>query len=164
MTRNCILPGIAAAAAAVFMCLSLPGASVHAQQPVSAAQAEPELAIAMSQLQYFSHKLALSVEARNAELAGFYLHEVEEVAESIRDEIPDYEGYPIGPLVDSMLMPQIEALEDNLDTPAWDAAAEGLGAVVEGCNACHAATDHGFIVIELAAGSNPYMQSFQPGN
>ena len=32
---------------------------------------EPELAAAMAQLQYFTHKLALSVEARNTELARF---------------------------------------------------------------------------------------------
>ena len=43
-----------------------------------------------SQLPTFTHKLALSVEARNAELAGFYLHEAEETAEAIRDEIPEY--------------------------------------------------------------------------
>ena len=65
-----------------------------------------------SQLPTFTHKLALSVEARNAELAGFYLHEAEETAEAIRDEIPEYEGLPIGPLVGSMLMPHIERLED----------------------------------------------------
>ncbi len=125
---------------------------------------EPELAAAMSQLQTFTHKLALSVEARNAKLAGFYLHEAEETAEAIRDEIPEYEGLPIGPLVGSMLMPHIERLEDLLERPDWPAVDRALSAAIDSCNACHAATEHGFIVIEFRPGVNPYMQSFEPRN
>jgi hypothetical protein len=137
--------------------------SVGQAQPAgSDAADEPELAVAMSQLQYFTHKLALSVDARNAELAGFYLHEVEEVAESIRDEVPDYEGFPIGPLVGSMLVPYLERLEEALEAPEWQSAEQTLGLIVDGCNACHQATDHAFIVIEREPGPNPYMQSFRP--
>lgn len=104
----------------------------------------------------------MSVEARNSELARFYLHETEEVAELIRDDIPEYEGLPIGPLVDSMLMPRIEQLEELLDAPEWPAVDRALSAAVTSCNACHEATEHGFIVIEFEPGFNPYMQSFQP--
>nr|MBO2514372.1 hypothetical protein [Gammaproteobacteria bacterium] len=123
---------------------------------------EPELAIAMSQLQYFTHKLALSIEARNAELARFYLHETEETAESIRDGIPEYEGMRIGALVGSMLMPHVERLEELLANPDWDAVDRALATAVDSCNACHVATEHGFIVIEFERGANPYLQSFAP--
>ncbi len=136
--------------------------SVSAQSGGAHDEEEPELAIAMSQLQYFTHKLALSVEARNAELARFYLHEAEETAEAIRDGIPEYEGMAIGPLVGSMLMPHVERLEDLLEQPEWPAVDRTLATAVDSCNACHAATEHGFIVIELETGSNPYMQSFKP--
>lgn len=123
---------------------------------------EPELAVAMSQLQHFTHKLALSIEARNAELAAFYLHETEETAESIRDGIPEYDGFAIGPLVGSMLMPLVERLEEALERREWPAADQALTATVESCNACHEATQHGFIVIAFEPGVNPYMQSFAP--
>jgi hypothetical protein len=153
---------------AIFLCAlsfavaSSSGSVGHAQSPGGSSAEEPELAISMAQLQYFAHKLALSVEARNAELAGFYLHEVEEVAGAIRDGVPEYDGFPIGPLVGAMLMPHLERLEEALENPGWDAVEQTLGLVVDGCNACHQATDHGFIVIEREPGANPYMQSFQP--
>lgn len=135
-----------------------------AQPPHEEHAEEPELASAMAQLQYFTHKLALSVEARNAELAGFYLHEAEETAESIRDGIPEYEGMSIGPLVGSMLIPLIERVEESLDEPDWPQVDRALSETVQSCNSCHEATEHGFIVIELRPGLNPYMQSFRPGD
>jgi hypothetical protein len=137
-------------------------ATVSLAQPSGVEAEEPELAVAMAQLQYFTHKLALSVEARNAELARFYLHEAEETAELIRDEIAEYDGFPVGPLVGSMLLPGIERLEGTLEEPDWPAVDEVLGAIVVSCNACHQATDHGFIVIAYEPGLNPYMQSFEP--
>ena len=84
------------------------------------------------------------------------------MAELIRDDIPEYEGMAIGPLVDAMLMPLIEQLEERLDQPEWQAVDHALSATVQSCNACHEVTEHGFIVIEFEPGFNPYMQSFQP--
>lgn len=151
-------------------CAALAGATLSVS-PAGVAQApasgerhdeEPELAAAMSQLQTFTHKLALSIEEQNAELAGFYLHEAEETAAQIEQDIPDYEGHAIGPLVASMLMPQFERLDGPLDSTDWAAAEDVLGHVVNACNACHEATEHGFIVIEHRRGVNPFMQSFTP--
>lgn len=157
MDTRLVYGAVTALFAAAFSFLPVVAAQTTEDEPE-----EPELAIAMSQLQYFTHKLALSIEARNADAARFYLHEVEEVGESIRDEIPEYEGFEIGPLVGSMLMPNVERLEEALLQPEWPAADEALRLAVASCNACHQATDHGFIVIEHVPGSNPYMQSFRP--
>src|SRR5690606_42006618 len=100
----------------------------------------------MSQLQYFTHKLALSIEARNAELARFYLHETEETAESIRDGIPEYAGMRIGALVGSMLMPHVERLAELPANPAWDDDERSLATDVDRCYASHAATAQRTIV------------------
>ncbi len=137
--------------------------AVLAQEPEADSHGEDaELATPMSQLQTFAHKLALSIEAQNGDLAGFYLHELEETSESIIDEIPEYEGLVIGPLVSSLLMPQIERLEAAIGPGDWEAAADVFGDVVNACNACHQATEHGFIVIDYRPGVNPFMQSFAP--
>lgn len=135
---------------------------MNQQDPVPAAADvhgdEPELAEAMASMQYYTHKLALSLEAENSELAGFYLHELEELAEAVADDIPEYEGHRIGELVEAMLVPEIEALEERLAAGTGSASIEGL---IRACNDCHATTDHGFIVIE-STDANPYMQDFAP--
>ena len=151
----------AGAAAMLAAMVSLSPVTAQAQEGESHSE-DAELATPMSQLQTFAHKLALSIEAENGELAGFYLHEIEETAESIIDEIPEYEGLAIGPLVGSMLMPQVERLEEALEPGDWQAAAAVFGDIVNSCNACHQATEHGFIVIEYRPGENPFMQSFAP--
>lgn len=120
---------------------------------------EPELAEAMSSMQYYTHKLTLSVEAQNVELAGFYVHEMEELADEIVADIPEYEGHEIGPLVESMLVPEIEALEGRVQQSEWSEASASLDDLIGSCNSCHAMTDHGFVVIERTA-DNPFMQSF----
>lgn len=120
---------------------------------------EPELAAAMESMQYYTHKLMLAIEADNSELAGFYLHELEELAEDVADDIPQYEGHQIGALVQSVLLPGIEALEDRLASGQRASIEDGLDNLIASCNACHASTAHGYIVIQRTD-ANPYMQDF----
>ena len=108
----------------------------------------------MSQLQVYLQKLDLSVQSSNAELAAFYLHEIEEVSDTIAKKAGDYNGFPVGKLTESMLMPQIELLEKNTDEA-------GVLRLVDTCNACHVATDHGFIRISRSR-ENPFNQEFEP--
>ena len=119
------------------------------------------LAERMSHLQRHTHKLQLSVEARHPELVGFYLHEIEEVAEEIRDEVETYDDHPIGRLTGEMLLPAVEALEEPVAAGDWDAADTGFDRLLSACNACHAATEHGYIRIVRKKG-NPYNQDFSP--
>jgi len=121
------------------------------------------LAERMAHLQRHTHKLQLSVEARNPRLVGFYVHEIEELAEGIRDEIPTYDGHPVGQLSAELLLPAVEALESPVESADWDAAADAFAGLLSVCNACHEATDHGYIRIVPAAG-NPYSQDFSPAD
>lgn len=128
----------------------------------SSAQANgPGLATLMERMQTYTHKLQLSVEARNGPLADFYLHELEEVAEYVVENIPAYGDYPIGELTREMMLPSIERLEDVVEAADWPAADTGFKAVLEACNACHVVTGHGFIRI-APAGVNPFAQDFSP--
>lgn len=137
-------------------------ADTDADTAASGENGEPELAEAMSRMQYYTHKLTLSVEAENAELTGFYIHEMEELADEIVGDIPEYEGHEIGRLVESMLVPEIEALEERIDGDDWAEASASIDDLILSCNNCHTATDHGFVVIERPA-DNPFMQSFTGG-
>ena len=126
----------------------------------SASDEEVELVDYMSKLQYFAHKAGLSIQAENAKLAHFYLHEMEEVIELVQ-EVKEYDGHPIGQLANTMLEPAFETLEKSVDAKQFKQARTDHGKVLEACNKCHTATDHGYIKIE-ALSDNPFMQSFAP--
>ena len=115
----------------------------------------------MGSMQYFSHKLDLSLRARNRELVDFYAHEIEETIEATT-EIEAYHGKPVGELTEAMLAPAFERFEQAVDDQAgdWKAIDSQFDALVDACNACHQATEYGFINIERTD-VNPYMQSFE---
>ena len=125
---------------------------------------EIDLLTLMTTLQTMTHKTQLALDAGNAPLAGFYAHELEEATGALI-EIVQYDDHPIGKLARRLLVPSINALETALRQPPSDATLDGarqaLDAMVVQCNACHEATDHGFIVIERNA-ANPFAQSFKP--
>jgi hypothetical protein len=122
----------------------------------------PGLAESMALMQYYTHKLALSVDAGNGPLANFYLHELEEISEETAANIPRYGGHDIGPLIEQMLLPFVEDLETAVRAGNWAEAVPGMRRLVDSCNACHAATNHAFILIRPATEINPYLQDFRP--
>jgi hypothetical protein len=120
---------------------------------------EPELATYMGGLQHHTHKLDLAIRSENAELAGFYLHEVEEISEQVEDLFPRHDGHAVAELVRTVLEPRLVELRSSLEESSWEDAGKSVSGLIEACNQCHAATGHGFIHIERTAG-NPFNQSF----
>lgn len=124
---------------------------------------EVELAILMSRLQVHTDKLGYSVQARNRPLAGFYLAEIEETYEELA-AIPEHDGYPVAHPAGVILAPLLERLQGELAAGEWSAAADGYAALVDGCNRCHAATEHEYVVILPVSGPPPYSQRFEPAD
>ncbi|TYP93389.1 hypothetical protein LX73_1093 [Fodinibius salinus] len=120
----------------------------------------PELADAMGQLQYYTHKYALALDAKNHELASFYFHEVRAAADGIKKNIPGYEGYDIARFMKLFLDPTIQPVEDALANKNWEAARKRTIDMVNACNSCHNATSHGFVQITPGFDNNPYNQDF----
>ncbi|AKS40425.1 hypothetical protein [Wenzhouxiangella marina] len=118
---------------------------------------EPGLIRNMMDMQYFSHKLGLAIDAGHIELADFYAHEIEETLEQAAS-IESYKGQPVGQLVEGMLEPAFERLEDALDE-APDQASARFDALIQACNACHQATGFGLIRLQRRH-DNPFMQDF----
>ena len=147
------------AAAAVVALLLLAAAFARVAAGERPAPPEPELASYMSDLQHHTHKLTLSIEAENDALAGFYLHEVGEIAEQIETLFPEHDGFPVAALARELLDPRLVALRGALERSRWAEARSGLGDLVTACNACHAAAGHGFIRVEVTT-ANPFNQSF----
>jgi len=120
---------------------------------------EPGLAILMERMQAYTHKLQLSIGARNAPLADFYLHELEETAEFVVDNIPTYDDYPVGELTREMLLPAIERLEDAVKSGEWTASDTRFSETLAACNACHQVAGHGYVRVAPAE-ANPFAQDF----
>ncbi len=115
----------------------------------------------MTNFQRFAHKVGLSIRAGNAELADFYMHEIEENLEKIGD-IEEYDGHPVGALATGMLTPAVESVGDGLDDRNMVGAMEAYNNMITACNACHLATEHGFIkIVDRSDTENPFMQSFE---
>lgn len=114
----------------------------------------------MTALQYFSHKTTLAIDHKNAELANFYAHELEEIIEEL-ETVKQYHGQPIAKLVKTILVPAFENLESNIKAKRWSASSNAADQLISSCNQCHQAADHGFIVIERRK-DNPFLQSFTP--
>ncbi len=114
----------------------------------------------MRNFQYFMHKAGLSIRGGNAELADFYMHEIEENLEQV-GEIDEYDGHPVGQLSIGMLTPAVENVGSQLDNNDLDGAMQAYSAMLNACNACHLVTEHGFIKIVDESEKNPYIQVFE---
>lgn len=134
------------------------GNPVQSQQQ---APATPELAEYMSSLQLFTHKTALAVEAENGELAQFYFHEMRATMNSIKRDVPGYEGYNIAQFMEIFLDPTIQPFDRSLRDRNWEEARNHFDEIINSCNTCHRATSHGFIQVTAGYDKNPYNQVFK---
>lgn len=131
-------------------------------EPLSLESSPPELALLMGELQRLTHKMALSADAGNAELANFYMHESLEQMQKIQTEVPEYEGQPVALLMDRMGLPAYATMQEAVNAKDKQRMLAALDTVIQSCNACHAATLHPFIRITRGTEVNPFNQSFQP--
>lgn len=141
------------------------GAGAATESPV-------ELAPYMDGLQRLTHKLSLSIGSRNYPLASFYLYESLESLEDIKENVPEYRGQPVALLIDRLIAPQFDKLREAIRADAADSgvadetggarASSALTAVIDSCNQCHTATQHGFIKITDRRDFNPFNQDFKP--
>lgn len=132
-------------------------------QPIGALQASDDIELVeyMQLAQYFTHKTNLAIQHRNQPLAKFYAHELEEVIEKI-EAVASYDDFPVGKLAKEIIAPAFEKFEHSLEKDAWsDAVPQSFDGVIQACNSCHKATDHGFIAI-VKNSENTFMQSFKP--
>ena len=129
---------------------------------VSAAQVdEISLIYHMSFISRYATKLYFAGDAENWELADIYSHEIEEISEDIVSRGEMHDGINISELVDTMLLPQIEKLEEAIDSGDRQMFLSRYTVMVETCNACHVASDYGAVKVAVPQ-SNPFSQDFSP--
>jgi hypothetical protein len=112
----------------------------------------------MTHMQYFAHKLSLAIASGNEDLQHFYAHEVEEQIKGAL-EVERLGDVPVAKLMQQFLVPRLEELEKAIDAGDAVSIDAAYGAMIDGCNRCHNASQRPYIKVERRT-DNPYMQSF----
>ena len=120
--------------------------AVHAG--VEAEEEHLEVAVIMGRMQRFHQKWWLAGKEGNAELAKFYLHELEEAMEEVAEAGVMDDGVDVSAAMRTYGLPTISQLE-NILAKEGVAAMHGQAEVMAGmCTGCHKATDHAYIRIK----------------
>jgi hypothetical protein len=125
------------------------------------ADEEKELMPYMQMLQHLTHKLGLSIQAKNQPAASFYITEIDEIVAIVRDEFPTHDNLQIATLANAMLVPSIDPVKKALGGKNWVVTTAAYNKLVDSCNGCHSATNHGYLKITAPTG-NPFNQTFSP--
>jgi hypothetical protein len=139
-----------------------------AQSPFGDANAEPapfnpQMAALMSMLIQPRHaKLGLAGQAENWPLAAYMLKELKQGFAITARAVPRWKGLPVPDLFDAAVSQPLSVLEYGIKLKYRQQFDEGFAKLTEGCNACHATTEHSFIVIKVPDASAFPNQSFQP--
>ena len=156
-----LLALVALIVAAIALVIAL-DAKKAARPKVVADPKDFELGAAMGNMQRFTEKLHFAGQAGNWALADFYLHEIDEMAETIIEAKVVDEGVKVGELMKAMLPPSIASVQEAIqsrDPAEFASRYEGL---LSSCNACHTSTRHAFVKIVVPKEPTYQNQDFSP--
>lgn len=94
-------------------------------------------------------KLGLAGRAQNWPLAEYSLIEIRQVFAGIVKAQPRFRGLPVGELVDAAVSQPMNAVEAAIKQQDSAKFAAAYAQLTQGCNACHAAVEHPFVVIKV---------------
>ena len=107
-------------------------------------------------------KLGLAGKAENWPLAAYALKELRQGFVVISRAVPRWKGLPVPDLVDAAVDRPMKLLEAAAKMQYKAQFDEAYGRLTEGCNACHATTEHSFVVIKEPDASAFPNQQFEP--
>lgn len=121
---------------------------------------ESPLIYHMSFINRYAKKLYFAGEAENWELADIYSHEIEEISEDIVSRGEQHDGINVSQLMESMLLPQIEQIEEAIDSGDREIFMDRYNVMIQTCNQCHTASDYGAVKVTVPE-TNPFNQDFE---
>ncbi len=156
---------------AVLALIAVCGAAVaqNAQQPPPSPPANAPVPYALSMgdmmntlVQPRHAKLGLAGKAEAWAIAGYALTEIRQVFAGIVKAQPRFRGLPVGDLVEAALSQPESDLDTAIKQRDPQKFAEAYDRLTQGCNACHAAADHPYVVIKAPDASAFPNQDFSP--
>lgn len=145
---------------AAFFAISFFSSCVVEKEKIVEKEEFHSLANAMLTMQTYTHKLGLSIEAENLELAHHYEHELEEIMEHVVENIEFYHEHKVSELTKAMLLPAYSKVAEAVDAKDFTLMKSSFKTMIQSCNSCHVATDKAHIKIQEWPTSNPFMQEF----
>lgn len=119
--------------------------------PTAAAPTAPELGAQMLELQIRHARLWQAVESKNYLLAQFQLAELREAFDGIVEtngEHASLQPDKLSEVLPAMVGPALGQLQAAVDANDAARLEAGYDSLTAGCNGCHAAAAHGFLVIQ----------------
>ena len=107
-------------------------------------------------------KLGLAGKAQNWALAQYALVEIRQSFAGIVKAQPKFRGLPVGELVNAALGQPMDAVDAAIKAQDPQQFATAYAQLTAGCNACHAAADHPYVVIKTPDVSEFPNQDFAP--
>jgi hypothetical protein len=167
MRRWIIAPVVIAAAAAFIIVVAL-SSDTAAQNPMGDANAEPapfnpQMSALMSMLIQPRHaKLGLAGKEENWPLASYALKELRQGFVVAARAVPRWKGLPVPDLFDAAMTAPLTLLDFAVKASEPRQFGEAYARLTAGCNACHATTDHPFVVIKVPDASPFPNQELKP--
>jgi hypothetical protein len=159
---------IALVALTVFTAVAAWPGRTAAQSPFGDPNAQPapfnpQMAALMSMLIQPRHaKLGLAGKADNWPLAGYALKELRQGFVVVSRAVPRFKGLPPADLLDAAVSQPLTLIDVAIKLRFRSQFDEAYGRLTQGCNACHATTDHSFVVIKVPDTSPFPNQDFEP--
>lgn len=107
-------------------------------------------------------KLGLAGEAQNWPLAQYALAEIRQAFAGIVKAQPKFMGLPVQQLVDAAVTQPMNAVDAAIKEQDAKKFATAYAQLTAGCNACHSALEHPFVVIRVPDASAFPNQDFNP--
>jgi hypothetical protein len=111
-----------------------------------------ELLDVMHQFQRYADKIHASGQAKNARLVDWYAWKLEWASLQISEgQTAPYTGEygDTRDMIKTMLVPTIKPVIDSAKAGDWDEFEGHYKVMVDACNACHIAAEHGFVKITV---------------
>ena len=124
-------------------------------------QTSEPLSFYMGDMQRYSQKLGAAIAQQNKPLARFYTEEIQENIGFIKTEFKKYDQLPIGTQI-QMLDPPALSVRKAVEGANWSQARQKYEQMVQVCNACHAAAQRPYVVIEPVDEAPAFNQRFKP--
>jgi hypothetical protein len=107
-------------------------------------------------------KLGLAGRAQNWPLAQYALVEIRQSFAGIIKAQPNFRGLPVAELGNAALSQPMDAVDAAIKQQDPQKFAAAYAQLTQGCNACHAAADHPFVVIKVPDAAAFPNQNFTP--
>lgn len=125
--------------------------TLKAARPAVAPAATPELGAQMLELQIRHARLWQAVESNNYLLTQFQLAELREAFDGVVESNGDHAALQpkrLAEVLPAMVGPPLQQLQAAVDAKDSTKLQAGYDALTAGCNDCHEAAGHGFLVIQ----------------